>query len=161
MPIRGGTPKRPVRCASCHRYRSSPAAGSDRIAGGFGEVAPSRGSGPPECPVRKLVHVPPRVLFEPVVVSAFRARVAQAGPAACFVGDVVLEVALAGGPSADRAGAGRVPDLGEVPESGARVVALGLEAVVAVLGGEGMEFDEEFPAVDRQGPGAGAAGRAV
>lgn len=94
-------------------------------------------------------------------MPAFRVRIAEAGPATCLEGDIVLEVALAGGPAADRAGAGGVPDLGQVPEPGAGVVAAGLEAVVAVLGGEGMEFDEELPAVDAEGPGPEAAGRPV
>jgi hypothetical protein len=60
------------------------------------------------------------------------AGVAEARPAACFVRNVVLEVGLAGGSSADRAGAGGMPDLREVPEFCAGVVAFGLEAVVAV-----------------------------
>ena len=86
-----------------------------------------------------------------------RVGVAQAGPAACPIGRVVLETALAGGPPADRAGAGSVADLAQVPEPGAGVVAAGLEPVVAVLGSEGVEFDEEFLAVDGEDPGPEAA----
>jgi hypothetical protein len=73
----------------------------------------------------------------------------------------MLIVAGGGGSSADRAGAGGVPDLGQVPEPGAGVVAAGLGPVVAVLGGEGDEGDLVLAAVDREGPGAVAAGRPV
>src|ERR1051325_6014916 len=98
--------------------------GSYRIPGQLGVVPAARRGGPAECSVGKLVHLPLRVLFESVVVAAFGVGVAQAGPTACFVGGVVLVVALAGGPAADRAGAGGVPDLGQVPEPGAGVVAV-------------------------------------
>ena len=76
-------------------------------------------------------------------MPAFRAGVAQAGPAARLVRDVVLEVALAGRPAADRARAGGVPDLGQVPELDPRLVPGGLEPVIAVLGAEGIEFDDQ------------------
>ena len=52
------------------------------------------------------------VLFESVVEPAFWSAVTQAGPAARFIGDVVLEVRLGGGPTAARPGACSVPDLG-------------------------------------------------
>ena len=60
--------------------------------------------------------MPLGVLLEPMVMTALRAGVAEARPAARFVRRVVLEVGLGGGPTADRAGAGGVPDLGQVPE---------------------------------------------
>jgi hypothetical protein len=44
---------------------------------------------------------------------------------------VVLEVALGGGPPADGAGAGGVPDLGQVPEPDPGVVPPGLVPVLA------------------------------
>ena len=106
---------------------------------------------------------PAGVLLEPVIVPAFRAGVAQAGPAAGFVGGVVLEVGLAGGPAADRPGAGGVPDLGQVPELDPGIVASGLEPVVAVLGGDRVQGDDQVGPVSGGGqpPGAVAAGRAV
>jgi hypothetical protein len=75
--------------------------------------------------------------------------VAQAGPAARLIGNVVLEVALAGGPPADRANAGGVPDLGQVPQLDPGVVPLGREPVITVLGGEGVQLDDQV----RAGPG--------
>src|SRR5690349_8104843 len=135
--------------------------GSYRIPGRLGVVLAAGRGGPAECSVGKLVDFPAGMLFESVVVPAFRVGVAQAGPAACLVGGVVLVVALAGGAAADRAGAGGVPDLAQVPEPGAGVVAAGLVPVVAVFGGEGFEGDLVLAAVDGQGPGSGAAGRPV
>ncbi len=88
----------------------------DGVAGGFGVVAASGRCGPAEGPVGELVHLPPGVLLEPMIMTALRAGVAQAGPAARFIRGVVLQVALGGRPAADRAGAGGVPDLGQVPQ---------------------------------------------
>ena len=76
-------------------------------------------------------------------MPAFRARVTKTRPAARFVGDVVLEVALARGPAADRAGAGGVPDLGQVPEPDPGLVAGGPEPVITGLGAEGIELDDQ------------------
>ena len=59
-------------------------------------------------------------------MPALRAAITQARPAARLVRDVVLEIALAGGPAADRAGTGGVPDLGQVPQPDSGVVARGL-----------------------------------
>src|SRR5690349_808356 len=86
-----------------------------------------------------------------MVVTALRAGVTQAGAAACFVRDVVLVVALGGGAAADGAGAGGVPDLGQVPEPGPGIVTLGLESVVARVGGDRVDRD------DQVGPGSGGA----
>ncbi|HEY6315906.1 MAG TPA: hypothetical protein VIY52_34575, partial [Streptosporangiaceae bacterium] len=47
------------------------------------------------------------------------------------------------GPSAGRAGARGVPDLGQVPEHDAGVVAAGLAPVVALPGGQGPEGDDQ------------------
>ncbi len=53
----------------------------------------------------------------------------------------MLEVAGGGGAPADGAGAGGVPDLGQVAELDPGVVALGRKAVVAVVGGDRVERD--------------------
>src|SRR5689334_3209847 len=99
-----------------------------------------------------------------MVVTALRAGVTEAGAAACFVGGVVLVVALGGGAAADGAGAGGVPDLGQVPEPGPGIVTLGLESVVARVGGDRVDGDDEVRAGagGAQPPGAvSAAGRPV
>src|SRR6185312_17385746 len=88
---------------------------SDGVAGGFGGVSAPGWGGPAEGAVGELVDSPLGVLFEAVVVAALRAGVAAAGAAAGLVGGVVVDVALGGGPPADRAGAGSVADLGQVP----------------------------------------------
>jgi hypothetical protein len=48
------------------------AAPSDRVAGGFGGVAPPGGRRPPEGPVGELVYFPLRVLLEPMIMPALR-----------------------------------------------------------------------------------------
>src|SRR5690348_9291708 len=113
-----------------------------RAAGRAAQLAARHKRPQPWSALRRLARLP---------WPAFGAGVAQAGPAACFVGDVVLEVALGGGAAADRADAGGVPDLGQVPQFHSGVVAAGLEPVVAVLGREGVEFDDEV------GAGSGGA----
>src|SRR6185437_1584639 len=106
----------------------------DGVAGGFGVVAaPGRG-GPAEGAVGQLVDGPAGLLLEAVVMPTFRTPVAQAGPSARLVRHVVLVVTLGGGPPAHRAGAGRVPDLGQVPEPDPGVVTPGLVPVLAVAG---------------------------
>jgi len=69
----------------------------------------------------------------------------------------VLVVAGRGGPPAHRTCTRRVPDPGEVPELDARVISAGLESVVAVLRGEGVDGDDQFLTGDPQDPGPGAA----
>jgi hypothetical protein len=128
---------------------------SDWIAGGFGGVGSPRRSGPPEGTVGELVDRPFRVLFEAVVVAAFGPGVAAAGPAACLVGGVVLHVALDGGPPADRAGAGGVPYLDQVLERDPGVVAAGLVPVVAGVGGQRFQGDDQVR------PGSGVRSRQV
>ena len=137
--------------------------GSDGIAGGFGVVAAPGRCGPAKRPVRKLVHLPPGVLLEPVIVTTLRAGVAQTGPAACLVRHVVLEVALGGRPPADRTGAGRVPDLGQVPELDPRIMTVGFVPVVAGVGGDRVDGEDQVRAGPRGGqpPGAVPAGRPV
>src|SRR5450432_759095 len=90
------------RTARALRIQVCPAL-SDRVAGGFGGVAPPGRSRPPERSVRELVHLPPRLLLQPMIMPALRARVTQARPAVRLIGHVVLEVALARGPAAHRA----------------------------------------------------------
>src|SRR5262249_50369763 len=80
-----------------------------------------------------------------------------------LVGRVVLEVGLGGGPAADGAGAGGVPDLGQVPEPHPGVVAGGLEPVVAGVSDRGFQGDDQVRpgSGGAQPPGAVAAGRPV
>src|SRR2546423_7257576 len=132
-----------------------------RVARGFGGVGPAGWGGPAEGPVGELVHFPSGVLLEAVVVAALRAGVTKTGPAACFVRGVVLGVAPGRGAAADGAGAGGVPDLGQVPEPGAGVVAAGLVAVVAGGGGDRVDRGGQAGAGGGgvQAPGAVPAGR--
>src|SRR5438477_10190259 len=135
----------------------------DRVAGWFGVVgAPGRG-GPPEGPVGELVDRPLRVLLELVVMPALRAAITQARPPACFIRGVVLKVSLGGGPPADGAGAGGVPDLRKMPEPGPGIVALGFVPVVAGVGGQRVHGDDQVRGAARgaQPPGAVPIGRAV
>ena len=69
----------------------------DGVAGGFGVVAASGWGGPAECPVGELIDGPSGLLFQPVVMSALRAAITQAGPSARLVRHVVLVVTLGGG----------------------------------------------------------------
>jgi hypothetical protein len=85
------------------------------------------------------------VLFDPVVVTAGRPAVAQAGPAACFVRGVVFEVAVTGRSAAGRGDASGVPDLGQVPELCSRVVTAGLEQVITRVQGDRVELEEQVP----------------
>ena len=135
----------------------------DRIPGGFGVVGAAGRGGPAEGAVGKLVDLPLGVLLEPMVVTALRAGVTQARAAARFVGGVVLEVGLGGGPAADGAGAGGVPDLGQVPELDPGIVAVGFVPVVAGVGGQRVQGDDQVRPAARgaQPPGAVPAGRPV
>jgi hypothetical protein len=96
-------------------------------------------------------------------MPTLRTAITQARPAACLVRDVVLPVRLSGRPPAARPGAGGVPDLGQVPELDPGVIAPGLEPVIAVLRGDGIEFDDQVRAGPRgaQPPAAVSAGRPV
>src|SRR6185312_14998533 len=150
-------------------WRASPedlcddARGSDGVPGGFGGVGAAGRSGPAEGPVGELVDFPLGVLFEPVVVTALRAGVAETGPAAGLVRDVVVDVALGGGPAAHRAGAGRVPHLDQVLQPDPGIVTAGLVPVVAGVGVQGLQGDDQVrPAAGgAQPPGAVPSGRSV
>ena len=115
----------------------------DGVAGGFGGVLPAGWGGPPEGTVRELIHFPSGVLLEPVVPPTLGPAVAQAGPAACLIRDVMFEITVTSRPAAGRVGAGGVPYLGQVPQPDPGVVALTLEPVVAILGGDGVEGDQQ------------------
>jgi hypothetical protein len=99
---------------------------SDGVAGGFGGVLAVGWGGPPEGGVGELIGRPPWVLLEAVVVAALRAAITQAAPAAGLVRDVMFEITIASRPPADRAGAGSVPDLGQVPEPDPGIMTPGL-----------------------------------
>src|SRR5271154_6347359 len=137
---------------------------SDGVPGWFGgALAPGRG-GPSEGAVGELFGLPAGVLLEAVVEPALRAPVAQATAAARFVGDVVFEVGPGGGPPAGRPGAGGMPDLGQVPQLDPGIVALSLIPVVARVGADRLERDQQAPlptGPGRQLPGAVSAGRPV
>jgi hypothetical protein len=83
------------------------------------------------------------VLLEPVIMSALRADITEAASSARFVWRVVLEVASDGGSPADRAGTGGMPDLGQMLQLDARIVAAAFKPVVAVLGGQRVEGDQQ------------------
>src|SRR5689334_6557140 len=133
---------------------------SDRVSRWFGRVLPPGRGGPAERPVGKLVDRPARVLLEPVITPTLRTAVAHTGPSACFVRGVVLEVALRRRPAAPRSGAGRVPDLGQMPQPAPGIMTPGLEPVIAVLRGDRIEADQQVrPAHgDAQPPGPSFGG---
>src|SRR5271170_4861100 len=60
-----------------------------------------------------------------------------------FIRNVMFEITLLRGTPAGRAGAGGMPDLGQVPELDPRVVAGGFEPVVAGIGGDRVDADEQ------------------
>src|SRR5690348_16471388 len=130
---------------------------SDWIPRRFGGVLPAGRGGPAERPVRKLVDRPARVLLEPVIAPALRARVTQARPTARLIRRVVLEIAVRRRAAAPRPGAGRVPDLGQVPQLDPGIMALGLEPVIAPLGVDRVEPDQQIRPGSRnaQPPGPG------
>src|SRR5579859_214413 len=93
----------------------------DGIAGWLGHVLPSRRGGPPHLSAGKLLRVPPRVLFHPVVGPALRPAVTQARSATGLIRNVMLEIASGRGPPAPRSGAGASPrDHGPGPATGDR-----------------------------------------
>src|SRR5689334_5028768 len=79
-------------------------------------------------------------------MPAFGVAVTKIRPAARLERDIMLEVALGGGPSAYRAGAGGMPDLSQVPELYSGVMSLGLELVVAVVGVQGVQLHDQVRA---------------
>ena len=75
----------------------------------------------------------------------------------------MLNVALGGGPTADGAGAGGVPDLGQVPELDSGIMALGFEPVVTRVCGQRVGGDDQVGPGPwgLEPPGTVPAGRAV
>ena len=137
---------------------------SDRVAGRFGAVEAAGGRLPVDSRRGGLFHLPSGILLEAVMVPALRAAITFARSAACLVGGVVLEITLGSGPAAGRGGAGGVPDLGEVTEQDAGVVAPGLVPVIALAGRDRADGDYQVPLprdAGGQPPGAVAARRAM
>ncbi len=97
------------------------------------------------------------MLLEPVVEAALGAGVAQADPSARLVRRVVLDVALGGGPPADGAGAGGVPDLGQVPGNGG---ARG-PGNSAWPGGLWLGYRPDMPGIVIVGAGFGGIGMGI
>src|SRR5215470_16625032 len=139
---------------------------SDWVSHGALGVATAGRGGPLVPAGAGLGDTPAPGLLDPMAASAACPAVARAGPPALVVRDRVLEVAAAGVPGAGREGAFAVPDLDQVPEGVAGLVAARLVRVVAVGDRHRPEFHGEFPPVGQgQHPGsvpgwrAGAAGR--
>ena len=130
-------------CGTSRRSRPPPTLGPclDGVAGWFGGVLAAGWADPLEGAVGELIDLPPGVLLEPVVVPTLGTAIAQAAPSTGLVWDVMFEISLSGGPTADRPGASGVPDLGQVAELDPGVVALGLIPVVALLGGDRVQRD--------------------
>ena len=117
----------------------------DGIAGGFGGVLPSGGSGPPDLAAGQLLGLPAGILFQPVIIAALGVPVTQTGPAADLIRNVVLKVAVHSWSPAAWSGARRVPDLGEVPQHHPGIMAFRLMAVVAPAGGNRPDLEEQIP----------------
>ena len=76
----------------------------------------------------------------------------------------MFEITIASRSPTGRRSTGGVPDLAQVAELDPGIVASGLEAVVAVAGGDRLECDQEIPLSAGTGPeppGSVPAGRAV
>jgi hypothetical protein len=71
----------------------------------------------------------------------------------------VLKVGSARGATAAGAGAGSVPDFGQVTEHDSGIVAPGFVAMVAVCGGERADLDEQVLVPGGEPPGSVSAGR--
>src|SRR5580704_17973461 len=133
----------------------------DWVPGRLGDVLPPRRRSPPHVSARKLRGVPAGVLLGPVIMTAGRIDVAQARPAACLVGNIVLVIAPPGRAAAARPGTPRVPDLGQVPQHHPGIMPPGLPPVIAVPGGERPDLDQHLPLPGGEPPGAVPAGRAA
>src|SRR5580693_3131337 len=154
----GGAVEHGVRSGYPVRFRQ-PGIRSDGVPGRLGDVLASGGCGPANGTVVELFSVPAGVLLEAMVMAAFRVPVPQARPAACLVGNVVLEIAPPGRPAAARPGTRRVPDLRQVPEHHPGIMAPGLPPVIAVPGGDRADLDEQVLLPGGEPPGAVPAGR--
>src|ERR1700746_91852 len=114
---------------------------SDGVPGRLRDRLSPGGHGPPDLAARHLLHLPARVLLDPMVEAALRVAVTQAGPAARLVGDVVLEVAAGRAPAAAGPGTRGVPDLGQVPQHHSGVVTSCFVAVITVASGDRPDLD--------------------
>src|SRR5580704_5356159 len=139
--VSGGQP--PHTRPTSNVVREPDAPSSDGIPCRFGGVLPPGGRGPDDNRGFGLFHLPARVLLEPVVVAALRPARALTGPAACLERDVVLEVALGGGPSAARRGTGGVADLGQVPQHHPGIMPFGFMPVIATAGGDRPDRNDQ------------------
>ena len=144
------TPEPPDGC--CRSGSRGSRLPSDRVAGWFGGVGRPDGVVHRKVPSGSWSTFHLRCCLTRWSRQTLRSGVTQARSSARLKGDVVLEVAGGGRSPADGAGAGGVPDLGQVAELDAGVVALGLKPVVAVLGGDGCR------PTTRSGPVPGSAG---
>src|SRR5215472_12346362 len=98
-----------------------------------------------------------------MVEAALRVPIAQTGPPARLVRDVVLEISSTCGPPAAGPGARGVSDLGQMAEHDPRVVTPGLVPVVAFADGDRPDLDKQVPLPGDAGgepPDAVAAWRA-
>jgi hypothetical protein len=64
----------------------------------------------------------------------------------------MFEITIASRPSADRAGTGSVPDLGQVPEPDPGIVTPGLEPVIAVTGADRVQGHQQISQSGGPGP---------
>src|SRR5215472_7880532 len=146
---------------SCQGSASSPGFASDRVLhGALGVAAAGRG-GPLVPAGPRLGDLPAPGLLDPVAAAAARPAVARAGPPALVVRGGVLEVAAAGVPGAGREGALAVPDLHQVPQRVAGLVAARLVPVVAAGHRHRAELHGELPPAGQdQRPAAVPAWRA-
>src|ERR1700683_77885 len=116
---------------------------SDGVPGWFGGVLPSAGHGPSDGTVSQALGFPSLMLLQPVVVPALRIPITQTCPPSGLIRHAVLEVARRRQPPASRPGAAGVPDLGQVPEQYAGVMPAGLVSVVAGVGVDRHEADDQ------------------
>src|SRR5580692_8786787 len=126
----------------------------------LGRVLPSGRRGPPDVSARKLLGVPPRVLFHPVVGPALRPAITQTRSATGLIRDVMLEITSGRGPPAPRPGTPGVPDLGQVPEHHPGIMTPGLPPVIAVSGGQRPDLDQHVLLPGGEPPRPGPARRA-
>src|SRR5262249_56809571 len=94
----------------------------------------------------RLVHLPARRLFDPVMPAADGPTIAFAGPTALVEWHCVLVVAGGSGAAAAGGGARRVADGEQVTEPSAGLVGSGLPGVLALAAFEPFEGQAGEPA---------------
>src|ERR1700677_3155678 len=150
-------PKRLTGRASQQCYRPGGfAVWSVGVLGWPAGVGAAGGCCPPE-PAAVLAgfEVPSGCLLGPVVMTADRTGLAQAGASDLLMRGAVLVVGLFVGPSAGGGGAGGLQDPGEVAELDPGIMSLGLKLVVA---GAGEVFEHEYQVPGGPGVPGGASG---